>query len=433
MLQRLRKALLFLRNYGLAAFIQRLRAEYYLRFSKPTAPAQPDKPQEVRQVLKHRFAAITPIQVFTTPASPSRRLNLVTDSISAGSLFGGVGTAIILSALLAKKWDCELRVITRTQGPTRNNFFQVLNANRIPVPSQVDFTFSYHLDPKSEVPINDGDLFLTTSWWTTSSVIQTMGCNKVLYLLQEDERAFYPFGDDHLRCAEIISNPNLTFIINTPILYEYLVKEGFSNIAKRGLWFQPAWPDWLFYAPQQKINEQKHFFYYARPNNIRNLFYRGLEAIDLAVSKGILATNDWVFHFVGKDIPDISLGKANITRHQNLNWSEYAELVRNMDLGLSLMYTPHPSYPPLDLAASGAVVVTNKFGPKQNLDNYCRNIICSDIDVKSLVENIEKGVEITSNPKIRHENYQNNGIIRDWDISFKDILEKLENWPDVSA
>ena len=36
-----------------------------------------------------------------------------------------------------------------------------------------------------------------------------------------------------------------------------------------------------------------------------------------------------------------------------------------MDLGLSLMASPHSSYPPLDLAAAGAVVVTNTFGAGQ--------------------------------------------------------------------
>jgi hypothetical protein len=37
---------------------------------------------------------------------------------------------------------------------------------------------------------------------------------------------------------------------------------------------------------------------------------------------------------------------------------------RRAHLGVSLMTSPHPSYPPLEMAASGMVVVTNRWGPK---------------------------------------------------------------------
>ena len=57
-------------------------------------------------------------------------------------------------------------------------------------------------------------------------------------------------------------------------------------------------------------------------------------------------------------------GGVRPTVWSKLPWSKYAELVSTMDLGLCLMDTPHPSYPPLDLAAAGAVVVTNTHGSK---------------------------------------------------------------------
>ena len=42
----------------------------------------------------------------------------------------------------------------------------------------------------------------------------------------------------------------------------------------------------------------------------------------------------------------------------NISWNKYSEIVRNTDLGLSLMLTPHTSYPPLDIASCGGVVIT---------------------------------------------------------------------------
>jgi hypothetical protein len=47
-----------------------------------------------------------------------------------------------------------------------------------------------------------------------------------------------------------------------------------------------------------------------------------------------------------------------------LGWDDYLALLSTAHLGVSLMASPHPSYPPLEMAASGLVVVTNRWGPK---------------------------------------------------------------------
>jgi hypothetical protein len=47
-----------------------------------------------------------------------------------------------------------------------------------------------------------------------------------------------------------------------------------------------------------------------------------------------------------------------------LSICEYLEVLRTAMIGLSLMLSPHPSYPPLEMAAFGLKVVTNRFGPK---------------------------------------------------------------------
>jgi glycosyltransferase involved in cell wall biosynthesis len=89
------------------------------------------------------------------------------------------------------------------------------------------------------------------------------------------------------------------------------------------------------------------------------------------------------------------------------------------------MYTPHPSYPPLDLAASGAVVLTNKFGLKNNLSNYSQNIICKNLSVDDLVEGIAEAIKIIEDEHLRQSNFDQNSLQKDWHYSFKDILDKL--------
>lgn len=47
-----------------------------------------------------------------------------------------------------------------------------------------------------------------------------------------------------------------------------------------------------------------------------------------------------------------------------LSLGDYAQLLRTTAVGLSLMASPHPSYPPLEMAHFGLRVVTNGYANK---------------------------------------------------------------------
>ncbi len=384
------------------------------------------KGENLESMVAKRFPLAVPLQGFHTPHT-SLRLNLVTDSINSGSLFGGVATSMILATLLTERWNCDLRIITRIEEANKKNFGHILSANGIQFSKNVEFIFASCFNPMSEIPVGDQDVFLTTSWWTTQSVKATFGEKRIIYLLQEDERAFYPYGDDRLKCSDLLKSPGIQFVINTKLLYDHFVSDGFKNIQENGLWFEPSWNNDTFFYEKSEPNYKKNFFFYARPNNLRNLFYLGIEVINQAVLLGILKPEEWELYFVGKDIPSFSINNLFVPHvYQNLPWTEYAALVRKVDLGLSLMYTPHPSYPPLDLAASGAVVVTNRFGMKQNLDQYSKNIICCDLNRDQLVQGVARGIELSNDTTKRIKNYQENRILRDWRASFEHVINQLE-------
>ena len=425
----LRKGIEHWKAFGFRAFLKKV---YDVLFQKSSPEVirraqltQAWTPKTLDVILRERFNQLQPLQVFYVPHS-AQRINLVTDSINSGSLFGGVGTSMIFSALLAEAMGYSLRIITRTEKAQEQNFRHVLENNGITWMQNVEFVFANVLDGRSEVDIGDNDLFVTTSWWTTWGVIESIDEANIIYLLQEDERMFYPYGDDHLRCAEILNNSTIQFVVNSRLLYDYFVSEGLNNIRTNGLWFEPAFYPSTFFLEDTPRGEKSNFFFYARPNNVRNLFYLGVEAISEAVSRGILDLNKWELYFVGKDLPNLRIGKSYSPRLiENLTWREYGDLVRKIDLGLCLMYSPHPSYPPLDLAASGAVVVTNRFGPKQNLDSYSKNIHCRDADIENLVQGISDGVELTLDKETRVRNFEENGLILDWRESFEKVLIRL--------
>jgi len=421
----------YLRAHGLLAFLRRIWQEFRpAPKSVRGSTTSSDSSQEAvkaSEFLSTRFLSSRPLYVYKSPVSV-RRINMITDSINRGSLFGGVATAIILASLLAKRWDSELRVITRTEKARERNFGTILKLNNIPFTKNVDFLFADVNSADVQIDLSPNDYFLTTSWWTTRSVLQSVNVSRVIYLLQEDERMFYPHGDDHRLCSEILHSPGIRFVINTKLLFSHFVNEGFLNMRDSATWFEPSFSPQLLYSEKSAEREDKkrNLFFYARPSHPRNLFYLGLSVICSAIERKILDVNKWNIYFVGCDSQSITLdrGYAPIIV-PNLGWEEYCSLVRKMDLGLCLMYTPHPSYPPLDLAACGGVVVTNTYGVKDALRQYSKNIICRDATIEGLLHGLVEGVALANDHERREKNYREDRLLRDWNESFSAVIKNL--------
>ena len=52
------------------------------------------------------------------------------------------------------------------------------------------------------------------------------------------------------------------------------------------MYFEPSFVSHS-YKSKSKTSSKKNFFFYARPNNLRNLFYLGLQVIDIAINMEI--------------------------------------------------------------------------------------------------------------------------------------------------
>jgi len=393
-------------------------------------------PGTVEEITRLRFPNIQALPTYLIPQPSLPRVSLLTDSIGSGSLFGGVGTALLFAAQLANRMNATLRIVTRTEAPLPKNASQILSAYGIQLRHEVQFAFvpvpSGAAEPEwadaqaTGLDIGADEIFVTTSWWTTAATLLSVPPASIIYLLQEDERMFYPFGEERAQCERILRNQDIRFVVNTRLLYDHLRANGMEQLDRNGCWFEPSFPKSLFHERQREPGGKKRFFFYARPYNPRNLFHIGLEIIDRAVTKGILDLDQWDIFLVGKDIPNVTFGNGYAPKRcEGLNWEAYADLAGTIDLGLSLMYTPHPSYPPFDLAASGAVVVTNKFANKQDLSNYSRNIICAELNTDALVEALREGVALAEDNDARKRNFAANGLGADWTQSFEETLRSL--------
>jgi hypothetical protein len=428
MIDRAYRAYCYWKTHGTSALQQLVyrKLAHKLQASSNAKGDDDTSQKSAAQLIRARFEALTPLLTYSIPASGVRRVSIVTDSVASGSLFGGVGTALIFSALLANELNAQLRIITRTRRAQPQNIDHVLSLYGIKLKHEVQFKFAAFFDKKYEVDIKEGDLFVTTSWWTTAATLPSVPRESIIYLLQEDERMFYPFGDERVKCEETLRNGDIRFLINTKLLFDHLTGDGLDNIAAKGMWFEPAFPGVIFHPREKPSSQRKRFFFYARPNNARNLFYLGIDVIERAISEKVLDPAEWEICLVGKDIPAVVFcGDYEPEKFENLTWSQYAELAGTIDVGLSLMSTPHPSYPPLDLVASGAVVVTNRFGNKTDLSGYSSNLICADLERNALIEGLRSAVALASNKQQREQNYRNNRLASDWQQAFGGIIKQL--------
>lgn len=402
----------------LVHYLQHGRAE-----QRPSGPGRPRRPL-VSTLLAAHWPGAQPLPVIHIPTDRPR-VTVLTNSVSPSHLYGGVGTAVTLGIQLANELGATLRLATRLHEPDGRVVGMLQEVNGVTLDGPVELV---HLPEDGSRPLPfdvDHDVVLTTSWWTTRAVIDsTIPRECVAYLLQEDERMFYPNGDQRLRCAELFEEDGFSVVVNTQGLLDHLIADGLSHLSEAGLAFEPAFPG-AKTDPWDREDGRRRFFFYARPFHTRNLFWRGLEAIGNAVEQGILDTDQWDIYFVGQDCPDVELPSgARPKIIQNIPWHEYQTLVASMDAGLSLMDTPHPSYPPLDLAAAGAAVLTNRHGGK-DLANFSRNIVMADLSLPSLVAGLRRVVELGMDDEARAANVTEDRIARDWIEALKPAVTEL--------
>ena len=353
-----------------------------------------------------------------------KRLNLVTDTIDASSLLGGVATALIVATEFANRYDYELRIITRNTETNPVNYANIMKISGVQPARKLSFYSDYERFNKPvdfRMEISPNDLFFATSWWSAEAIKNTTIRPRFFYIIQEVETFFYNYGGERLLCEKIMEDPNIDYIINSHYLKDYFIENN-PHITDHGCYFEPAFPSELYSKKAFADKKKYKLFFYARPNNPRNLYTVGVELLQKAVDRGVLDLTEWDVYCVGQNAPVIhfSTGKDSINMGQ-LSWTEYAKFLTDVDLGLCLMYTPHPSYPPFDVASSGGVVLTNKMLNKQTFD-MCRNVIMADLDEEAFMKGFEKAVALAKDMEHRKQNYESNTIPRSCSAVLDDTM-----------
>ncbi|SFB00308.1 hypothetical protein SAMN05192575_102408 [Nocardioides alpinus] len=380
-------------------------------------------------LFAQQWAHLAPLPVAHLP-SVGPRVTVLTDSVGPSSLFGGVGTSIVLAILLANRFGATLRIATRTEAPDPSVVTTLERAAGVRLEGALETAY-VPVGGDQELAVADDEILMTTSWWTTRATLgSTVDRSRVLYLLQEDERMFYAFGDERLMCSETLDERGFTVVVNTQRLLDHLGSAGhYPHLADEAIALTPAFPGGL---PREgadlgaRPEGRRRLFFYSRPENARNLFWRGGTVLSRAVEQGLLDPDEWELHLVGRRTPDLTFPRdTKPLVVEGLDWLAYQDLVRTIDAALVLMDTPHPSYPPLDLAAAGVPVLTNTHGSKQDLSDYSANILTAPSTVDGLLEGMARLLALSDDRAQRAANVRADGIERDWNVSLAPTVDAL--------
>jgi len=270
----------------------------------------------------------------------------------------------------------------------------------------------YAFDRDKELKISKDDVFIATTWWTAhiaNEAIKNVTKDKFLYLIQEYEPFTFPHGTYHALASETYQFPHYA-IFSTDFLKNYFKKNAigvFDNKNSDGelnsVFFNN--PIVSFNLKEKSLKrKKKKVLYYARPEThaSRNMFELGILGISLALEKIELNPDTWEFYGIGavKEYQDVKLNdkfKMKIIPRTNLD--EYKKILPQYDIGISLMYTPHPNLVTLEMASSGMIVITNKFENKtqETLGEISENIIVADPNVSSISEKLLQAIKSVDN------------------------------------
>jgi len=214
---------------------------------------------------------------------------------------------------------------------------------------------------------------LVASWWPTAhlanAALACVDAREFLYVVQDYEPGFYPWSTK-AALAEATYGMPMRPVVNEPFLATFLEERRVGRFEDDGTprrTFLPA-VDREIFRPRPEAraaSDGRRLVFYARPKNPRNLFEIGLRALRAAVDQGVFDDGPWSFQAIGQELPDLPLAEGRVLRSTPwMSYEAYGELLGSSDVLLSLMHSPHTSYPPLEMAAAGGQVVTTTFGPK---------------------------------------------------------------------
>ena len=337
------------------------------------------------------------------------RLNIITPSVDTKHVFGGISTAMKLFYETCEKGGFDARVIVADapvfseSSVLPKEYLLVKPENHKDVPYQVVPMCDRH---GKTFPVAENDIFIATGWWTAYTISNVIRWQKevygvthpLVYMIQDYEPGFYPWSSRYMMADSTYRSELPVYaVMNSQLLNDFFAEKGYAF--EKSWSFDPKLNDSLLsFLPEQgtKIKKNKQILVYGRPSTARNAFELLVYGLREWVSQQKDA-KEWTVLSAGEAHEDVPLGDGVVLRSVGkLTLEEYAQVMLDTYAGVSLMVSPHPSYPPLEMATFGIKTVTNRYDSK-DLSDFSKNIVslasCAPRDIAGALSKICDGYD----------------------------------------
>jgi hypothetical protein len=353
------------------------RGEDRRRRARQEQRPEPQKREPSREGGLRELLRVTPhASVIDVP-----RLNLIVPSTLPESSFGGIQTGI--EFFLAVGRDTARRRIISVD-ELRDDAAALLEPFRV-VGSDDDSGEAAQLvsiaGTGAALRVGPRDAFIATFWPTAAFAADVLEWQRTAfgraparfaYLIQDFEPGFYPRSAQSILAAATYEAPGSTIAVYNSML----LRDEFHGMGLQfdhEFVFAPRIASGLREAMRRPpAPRTRQIVVYGRPSKARNGFPLIVEG--LRAWRRSHAGKRWSVVSVGEPHVDIDLGDGLVMRSLGkLDLRAYGDLLRRSAVGVSLMFSPHPSYPPMEMAVLGLLVLTNRFGGK-DLSSWHTNI-----------------------------------------------------------
>jgi hypothetical protein len=347
---------------------------------------------------------IDPLGLRISVAAP-KRINLLIPNIDLKHFFGGYITKLNLARRLAEAgFNVRLVIVDicdylpsvwRRQLQSYDGLEELFD--------KVETAYAY--DRTRLLTVSEDDVFIATTWWTAHIAHQAAKAlkkSKFIYLIQEYEPFTFPMGTLASLANQTYGFPHYA-IFSTELLRDYFRQNRlgvFSESVGEGEQASTSFQNcitWVGRITREEIAGRvpRKLLFYARPepHAARNMFEMASLALSEAIAAGYFQ-GEWEFYGIGTvgTLAKVELSPGvHMTLYPRQTQEKYRQVLREHDLGLSLMYTPHPSLVPIEMASAGMLVVTNTYANKtaKKLQAISANILA----VEPTIEDVTLGLK----------------------------------------
>jgi glycosyltransferase involved in cell wall biosynthesis len=396
----------------------------------------------VRQVADK----IAPLELAVSADAPAR-VNLLIPTIDLDHFFGGYIAKFNLARRLARR-GVRVRIVTvdptgrlpRGWESTVETYSGLAGTF-----DEVEVAFGRELE---SLEISAFDRFIATTWWTAhiaAAALESVQADRFLYLIQEYEPFTFPMGtyaalaDDSYRMPHfaLFSSELLRGYFRAHRIGVYASGVAAGDAASAS--FQNAISD--VHPPrlaELSARGVRRLLFYARPepHAARNMFELGMLALMRAIEEGTFDAG-WQLDGIGSVEPGrrYPLGEGvELNVLARADQGTYASMLGEHDVGLALMYTPHPSLVPIEMAAAGMATVTSSFENKtaEEMSAISTNLITVEPSIAGIAEGLRAAVAASSSFEARVRGASVDWA-RDWDQAFgPELIDRIIDEVSVS-